>query len=203
FIMVGYLLYKRVEMMKRLKKLEGKEVLTNDGTIMGEFVDFTYRDGMIEKMVVKMNKDVLEDIGEEKPMFSSVRRGISIENIKAISDNVVLYGDFDDLYIDFEEVSEEDLVSEIRNKKINGSEGRDVGKVEDILIDVEEWNTPSMLVNLNKEVLETLDLKGSMLSKTDMVISMDHVAEISDWIMLDKSADEMGDIIDKESVKKV
>lgn len=189
--------------MDKLKELEGKEVLSKDGKFMGELKDFTRRGDKIEKMVVKMNKDILEDIGEDKPMLSSVKRGIAIEKIKAISDNVILQDPLDDMHLHFEEVDEDDVLSTIKGMKINGSGGRDVGKVKDILINIENWGTPSLLVKLNKDILETLDLEGSLLSKTELAISMDHVAEISDWIMLDKSADEMGEIIEKEPVKKI
>lgn len=190
-------------MMKKLKKLEGKEVLAKDGKYMGKVLDFTRTGDNIDMMVVKMNKDILEDIGEEKPMLSSVKRGIPIENIKAFSDNVVLHGALADLEGYFQEVSEKELVSSLRGMKMSGSQGRDVGKVVDVLIDVEGWSPPSLLVNLNKNVLETLDIEGSILSKTELAISMNHVDQISDRIMLDKSADEMGVIIEKEPVKKV
>ncbi|MEF8873468.1 MAG: PRC-barrel domain-containing protein [Candidatus Thermoplasmatota archaeon] len=189
--------------MQKLKELEGKKVLTGDGKLAGEVNDFTYRVNNIERIVIKMNKDILEDIGEDKPLLSSVKRGLAIGEIKAFSDNVILHEDLDDLHLDFEEVSEEDLVSSLRGMKINDSGGRDVGKVTDILIDIENWSPPSLLVKLNKDILETLDVEGSLLSKTELAISMTHVDEISDWIILDKSADQMGEIIEKEPVKKV
>ena len=189
--------------MEKLKHLEGKEVLSNDGKYLGTVLDFTYQGDKIENVFVKMNKDILEDIGEDKPILSSVKRAISVEKVKAFSDNVILYDALDDLHLDFEEVSEENLVSSLRGMKINCTEGRDVGKVNDILVDVDNWASPSLLVKLNKDILETLDLKGSMLSKTELAISMEHVGEISDRIMLDKSADAIGDIIEKEPIKKV
>ncbi len=188
--------------MEGLKGLEGKKVLTKDGKLTGKVIDFTYQGDRIEKIVLKMNKDILEDIGEEKPMLSSVKRALEIEKIKAVSDNVILHKELDDLHLDFDEISEDNLLSAIRGLRINDSEGRDVGKVTDIMVDIEDWGTPSLLVKLNKDVLEPLDIEGSMLSKTELEISMRHVDEISDWIMLDKSADQLGDIIKKEPVKK-
>ncbi len=189
--------------MDKLKGLEGKKVLSGDGKLVGEVNDFTYQGNNIEKMVVKMNKDILEDIGEDKPILSSVKRCLHVGKIKAFSDNVILHGDLDDLHMDFEEVFEEELVSSIRGMKINDSGGRDVGKVTDVLIDVEGWSPPSLLIKLKKDILDTLDMKGSLLSKTELAVSMTHVEEISDWIILDKSADELGEIIQKEPVKKV
>ncbi len=189
--------------MEKLKRLEGKEVLSKDGKYMGKVLDFTYHVDDIKKILVKMNKDILEDIGEDKPMLSSVKRTISIERVKAFSDNVVLYDPLSDLHGVFQEFSEENLISSLKGMKINCTEGRDVGHVKDILVDVENWTSPSLLVKLNKDILETLDLKSSILSKNELAISMEHVERIRDRIMLDKSADEIGDIIDKEPIKKV
>ena len=189
--------------MQKLKQLEGKEVLSKDGKYMGKVSDFTYHGDDIEKILVKMNKDILEDIGEDKPMLSSVKRAISIEKVKAFSDNVVLYDPLSDLPGVFQEFSEENLVSSLRGMKINSTEGRDVGQVRDILVDVENWTSPSLLVKLNKDIIETLDLKSSMLSKSELAISIKHVDKIRDRIMLDKSLDEIGEIIEEEPIKKV
>jgi len=190
--------------MKALKELEGKEVLSSDGRLIGKVEDFTWDlDRELVKMVVKMNKDVLEDIGEEKPMLSSVRMGIELEQIKAFTDNVILYKPIDSLHVLFDDISDEDVISSIRGMEISGSNGRDLGKVTDILIDVDGWKSLSVLVKLNKEILETLDVKSSLLSKTRLAISMVHVVSISDRVMLDTSADELGEIIEKNPVKKV
>ncbi len=190
--------------MRALKELNGKDVLSNDGRLMGKVEDFTYNlDYEVEKIVVKMNKDVLDELGEDKPILSSVQMGIPLDQIKAFTDNVILYKPIDDLHVHFHDISEDDLLSSIRGMEISGSNGRDVGKVTDILIDVEGWKSLSLLVKLKKEILQTLDVEGSLLSKTKLAVSIEHVDGISDRVMLDTSAEEMGDIIEKNPVKKV
>ncbi len=190
--------------MKAFKEIEGTEVLSSDGKMMGKVEDFTYgNDHKLRDVVVKMNKDIVEELGEDKPLLASVKLKIDLEHIKAFTDNVVLNKALDELHIYFHEVTDDDLLTSIIGKELSGSEGEDVGKVDDMIIDTDSWDLPSMLVKLEKDVLETLDIKKSLLSKTRLGISMSHVTSIGDKVMLDSSAKEMGKILEDEPIKKM
>ncbi len=190
--------------MKPFKEIEGKEVLSSDGRVMGKLTDLIYsQEYRPVSLIVKMNKDILEELGEDKPIFSSVRLKIDIDHVKAFSDNIVLNKALDDLHIYFHVVEEESIASELVGNSLSGSEGRDVGKVLDILVDTGSWGPLSMLVKINKEMVEELNQKRSFLSKTKMGISMKHVTDVGDIIMLDTTAEEMGDIINDVPIKKM
>ncbi len=190
--------------MKEFNDIEGKDVLSSDGKLMGKVEDFTYgTDFKIRSVVVKMNKDIVEELGEDKPLFASVKLKINLDQVKVFGDKVILEKTLDQLHIHFHEVVEDDLISSIVDTEIAGSEGEDVGKVDDILLNTDSWDVPSMLVKLKKDVLETLNIEKSLLSKTRLGISMKHVTSVGDIVMLDSSAQEMGKIIQNEPIKKM
>ncbi|MFO8110255.1 MAG: PRC-barrel domain-containing protein [Thermoplasmata archaeon] len=190
--------------MKAFSDIKGKEVLSSDGRTMGKVEDFTYgKDFIITGIVTKMNKEVIEDLGEDKPLLTSLKLGINTEQVKAFSDKVVLHEPLDELYIRFKEVSDKEVISSIIGMNISGSQGREVGKVKDILLDTDTWGIPSLLVKVNKDIMETLDVDKPLLSKTKLSISMTYVTDIGDMVMLDTSAEEMNKVIQDESIRKL
>lgn len=190
--------------MKTFKEIEGKEVISSDGRMLGKVADLVYDEELIiEGVVLKMNREILEDIGEDKPLLTSPKLLIELQHVKALSDKVILNEPFDELHIYFKDITGYDLVTGLIGMDISGSDGADIGKVTDLLVDTENWMKPHILVKLNKDLLESLSINRSLLSKTRLGISMTHVVGIADVVMLDTSLDEMDRIIQDESIKKV
>lgn len=190
--------------MEEFDELESKEVLSSDGNLVGKLADFTLEeDWRMEGMEVKIDKDAADELGAEKPLLSSPKMKIALTHVKAVSDKIVLDEPLEELYRYFEEDEFADRIMSIIGLKISDSEGNDIGKVEDLLIDVEEFGKPSLSVTLEKDMLEDLNVKKSFLSKTRVGISMEHVRDIGDVVMLDTTAENLGEIIEKEPVKKI
>lgn len=135
--------------------------------------------------------------------MSSLKLGIGVEHVRAFTDNIVLKESYDNLHLHFQDISDKDVISSFVGMEISASHGNYVGKVDDILIDTKSLGILSMLVKVNKEILQTLDLEKSLLSKTRLGISMEHVTNIGDKIMLDTSLEGMGRIIEEEPIKKL
>ena len=191
-------------MMKRLKDTGGNEIISKDGRMMGNLKGFKYNsDYEISRFICKMNKDVLDGLNKEKPMFSSVILSASTKLIDAFQDNMILKVPFSKLDKYFKESKDSHRLSSIIGLKLSGKDGRDVGKVNDVIIDNEEWDTHFLLITLKKDIMETLDVEKSFLSKAKLGIAMDHIKSISDVIILDTSAEEMGEIIESEPIKKI
>ena len=191
-------------MMKKLTDISGNEIVSKDGRLMGNLKGFTYNsDYKVGKFICKMNKDVLEGMNKEKPIFSSVLLSASTKLIDAFEDNMILKVPFSKLEKYFKEVDDAPRLSSVIGLKLSGKDGRDVGKVGDVILDNEKWETHFLLVTLKKDIIKTLDIEKSLLSKTKLGIAMDHIESISDIIILDKSAEEMGDIIESEPIKKI
>lgn len=190
--------------MKRLKETGGNEIISKDGRLMGTLKGFTYgSDYKINKFICKMNKDVLKGLNKDKPIFSSVILSASTKLIDAFQDNMILKVPFSKLDKYFKESDDAHHLFSIIGLKLSGKDGRDVGKVNDIILDNEEWDTHFLLITLKKDIMETLDVEKSFLSKAKLGIAMDHIKSISDVIILDTSAEEMGEIIESEPIKKI
>ncbi|MBS3817249.1 MAG: PRC-barrel domain-containing protein [Candidatus Thermoplasmatota archaeon] len=191
--------------MISLKDFRKKDVLTDDGTILGVVTDVKIEDDLnIVGLKLKMeSRKMAEDLGLDKPMISSLKGDIGIDHVKSVSDNILLDKKFADLYTYIEEETDWRPVSELIDYKISDSQGKDIGEVDGILFDEEDWGIPMMVVTIEKDTHELLDMEKSLLRKTRLGISMRHVDKIGDYILLDTTADNLGDIIEEEPVKKV
>ncbi|MFP3872699.1 MAG: PRC-barrel domain-containing protein [Candidatus Aenigmatarchaeota archaeon] len=191
--------------MISLRDFRKKDVLTEDGTILGAVTDIKLgADLNIVGLRLKMeSRKMAEDLGLDKPMISSLKGDIGIEHVKSVSDNILLNKKFDELYAYMEEETDWRPVSELIDYKISDSQGTDIGKVAGISFDEEDWGIPMLVVTIEKDTHELLDMDKSLLRKTRLGISMRHVDKIGDYILLDTTADNLGDIIEEEPVKKV
>ncbi len=190
--------------MITLKELNKKGVLTSDGVEIGIVSDVKLERSLnIAGLSLRIDKKMAEDLALDKPFLSSMKGDISIEHVKSISDSVLLNKRLEDLYKYIRDDTEWRPASELVDYKISDSNGKDIGEVHELLLDEENWGIPEMIVTIKKDTLELMDMKKSLLSKTKLGISMEHVENIGDYIMLDTNADNLGEIIKEESVKKV
>ena len=190
--------------MKRLNEIGGNDVISKDGRLLGNLIGFTYNsDYKVSRFVCKMNKDVLEGLNKEKPLLSSVVLGASVKLVGAFKDNMILKLPYEKLEKYFKDVSGAHRLSSLIGLRMSAKDGRNVGKVDDIIIDNEKWDTHFLLVKLRKDIMKTLDIEKSLLSKAKLGISMDHIKSISDIIILDTSAEQMGKVIEEEPIKKI
>lgn len=190
--------------MISLKDFKKMGVLTEDGVRLGTVRDVKLGSGLdIKGLGLKIDKKMAEDLALDKPILSSLVGDVGINHVKSVSDNVLLNQRLDDLYKYIKDETDWKSASELFDFKISDSNGKTVGDVDDILLDEDEWGVPMMVVKIEKDTLDILDIKKSLMRKTKLGISMEHVENIGDYIMLDTTADNLGDIIKEEPVKKV
>ncbi len=191
--------------MISLKDFKKRDVLTDDGTKLGAVSDVKLDKNLnITGLSLKMeSRKMAEDLALDKPIISSLRGDIAIEHVKSVSDNVLLNKKFDDLYKYIDEETDWRPLSDFIGFTISDSNGKDIGGVESLLFDEETWGLPTMVITIKKDTLELLDMEKSFLRKTRLGISMEHVDEIGDYILLDTTVDNLGEIIEEEPVKKV
>jgi sporulation protein YlmC with PRC-barrel domain len=189
--------------MTRLSDLNKTDVVSADGKIIGTVHSAIITGKMqISGLVIKMNKEAIKIIGKKKPFFSSLRMDINIEEIKGIKDKVVLNHSWKDIgyYLLSHNIKFD--AERLRGMEVLGIGGRIVGTVEDINIDTQNWKLPSLIIKIRKDALEMLKMEKCLLGDNRLHISMQHIIDVGDYVMLEVTAEDIGKILENTPIKK-
>lgn len=190
--------------MTRLSDLKKSDVVSADGKIIGT-VNSAILTGKMEisGLVVKLNKAATEIIGKKKPLLLSLCMDINIGEIKGIKDTVVLNHLWKDIGNYLLEHNSKYDAERLLGLDVLGTGGKIVGTVEDINIDTQTWKLPSLIIKIRKDALEMIKTEKCLLCNNRLHISMQHIIDIGDYVMLEVTADDIGKILDTAPIKKV
>jgi sporulation protein YlmC with PRC-barrel domain len=190
--------------MKNISEMYKKDIVGTDGRILGTLDSFVVKDDWtVSSLTVKINNDAVEDLGKKKPFLGSLRLDVGVKYIKAMGDNIVLNKSLKDLASHLTEYRESNNASNLLNMEIVDEKGRDVGAVEDIMLDDKHWSIPSVLVRVNKDISDIMNVKKPMLSNSRVSLSTAHIRSASDKIMLSVTTERLSEILDQAPVKAV
>ena len=68
-------------------------------------------------------------------------------------------------------------------------------------IDTNLWRMPSLLVKIKKDALDTIKKDKCLLCGSQLHISMDHVVDIGDYVMLEMTVENIGEILKNVSLR--
>jgi len=74
--------------------------------------------------------------------------------------------------------------NELVGKMIVAGDGREVGEVDNVYIDVAQWRVTAIGVRLRREVLEELHLRRPLLGSQTIRLPVEQVAAVSDTVVL-------------------
>jgi len=190
--------------MERISKLEDIEVVGTDGNLLGWVKGFTFTgigDWRVTGVSLKMEKESHEELGVKKPLIGGALMDISVADIKTVSDNVVLKLPQRGMKGHLQAHVEARNIAGIIEKPVIDSKGRDVGTVADVMLDTNAWLLPSVLIKLEKEVLEFLRMEKCPDCERHVLLPMGNVGSIGDNVMLNIDKETMGDLVQKAPVK--
>lgn len=83
----------------KFSELEGKGVLTQDGREIGEVSDcvIDHEGWSIETLVVKLERDLLEEFHMKRPMFGTQTVQLPTSYVSGVGDRVVLHKKLEEL----------------------------------------------------------------------------------------------------------
>ena len=181
-----------------------KEIVTTGGRILGTLDGFALKnDWSVSGLTVKINNDVMADLGLTKPFLGSLRLDIGVNHVKAMGDNIVLNKSIPDLNGHLTEYHENNNASNVVKMEIVDSKGRDVGAVEDVILDDKLWRIPSLLVSVNKDVSEILNVKKPLLSNSKVSLSTQHINGAWDKVMLSVTTEHLSEILEQVPTKTI
>lgn len=93
-----------------------------------------------------------------------------------------------------------DYTSEqLKGKHVIDSDGRDIGKVDDIAIDPDQWRVRGLLVDLDREVADDLRVGGGRFSHRHLEVSPERIHAFGDNVILNLNTDELAAILRRDT----
>lgn len=80
---------------------------------------------------------------------------------------------------------------EMTGKDVISQDGREVGKVDDLVLDHESWKVQALLIKLERELLEEFAMKRPMFGTQTVRLPVAFVSGVSDKVILQKKLDEL------------
>ncbi len=192
------------EIMRRISTLEDLEVVGTDGNLLGWVKGFTFPsvgDWRVTNVSLKMEKESHDELGVKKPFMSSALVDIGVEDIKKVSDNILLNLPQRSMKGHLRAHAANRNIKSIMGKQVIDEDGKDIGIVKDVMVDIEGWKFPSILIKLDKEVLEMLRMEKCPDCERNVLLPLAKVGSIGDNIMLNIDKETMGDLVQKAPVK--
>jgi len=188
--------------MTYLSELRKKEVISADGHIIGTVQSaIITEERRIIGLTVKIKTKMAKTLEKKKPLFSSLFLDVKIEEIKSVQDKVILLYPLKQLGLYFLPHNKKISAERLLGLEVLGREGKVVGTVEDMEIDTVVWTVPSLLIKIKKDTLETVKKDNCVLCGSQLHISMHHVVDIGDYVMLEMSVENIGQILKNISMR--
>lgn len=188
--------------MTKLSELRKKEVISSDGHIIGTLHSVIItQERIISGLTIKIKKTIADTLEKKKPLLSSLLLDVPIDKIKGVRDKIVLCHPLKELGTVFLSHNIKFDSERLLGLDVLGLEGKVVGSVEDMEIDTTIWRVPTLLIKVKKEAVEELKKENCVLCGSQLHISMHHVIDIGDYVMLEMTAENIGQILNNISMR--
>jgi sporulation protein YlmC with PRC-barrel domain len=190
--------------MRRISVLEDLEVVGTDGNLLGWVRGFTFPgvgDWRVTGVSLKMEKESHEELGVKKPLLSGALVDVGVDDVKTVSDNVLLKLPQRGMKGHLKAHTPAKNIASFIDKQVIDDKGKDIGVITDVMVDTTTWRFPSMLIRLNKDVLEMLKKGSCPDCEKNVLLPLANVASIGDKVMMNIDKETMGDLVQRAPVK--
>lgn len=190
--------------MERISKFEDMKVIGSDGNLLGWVQGFSFAavgDWRVTSVALKLEKESHEELGVKKPMMGAAIVDMAVDNIKTVSDNILLKVPQRTMKPNLKAHAAGKDITGVLERKVIDRDGKDLGVVVDVMLDTASWRFPSMLIRLEKPVLDLLRKGKCPDCERNITLPMINVSSIGDNVMLSITKDQLGDMVQKAPVK--
>lgn len=191
----------RTEQVSRFRDMK---IVGNDGNLLGWVQGFSFAaigDWRVTNVTVRLEKESHRELGVKKPIMGAAIVDMGVENIRTVSDNILLRVPQRMMKPNLKEHVPGKDITNVLMKRVIDRNGTDLGVVADVMMDTETWRFPSILIKLDKEVRAMLR-KGKCpdCGKT-VTLPMLEVSSVGDHVMLVITKEQLGDMVQRAPVK--
>lgn len=182
--------------MTHLSELRKREVVSSDGHVIGTVQSAVItEERTIIGLTIKIKKKIIKVLGKKKPLLSPLYLDAKVEQIKAVKDKVILNYPLKELGLYLLSHNKEFDAERLLGLEVLGVDGKVVGTVEDIEINTAKWTVHSLSIKIKKDALDMIKKDKCSLCGSQLHISMDHVNDIGDYVMLEITVENIGEIL--------
>ncbi len=91
--------------------------------------------------------------------------------------------------------------SELAGKDVISQDGRELGAVSDVTLDASGWRIDTLVVKLERDLLEAFHMKRPLIGTQTIQIPTSHVSGVGDKVILHKTLNELTALA-REEVKR-
>ncbi len=91
--------------------------------------------------------------------------------------------------------------SELDGKGVISQDGRELGTVSDTVLDHASWRIETLVVKLDRDLLEAFHMKRPMFGTQTIQIPTGHVSGVGDKVILHKTLEELTALARAEAAK--
>ncbi len=177
------------------------EVLSSDGNIFGKINGIVLEGKWkVKSLAIKIDSEDTEPLGWKKPFLSALRLDSDVDLIEGLKDKIILDKTMKELGDHLVDHDKEHEAERMIGLEVMGTDGKVIGKVTDIQIDIKKWNIPNLIVKIKKDSLKALKMDDGLFSDKKISLLTEHVNEVGeDFIMLKLTSEELGDILEINS----
>jgi len=190
----------------KLEDFIGLEIMTADAMVIGdvEGVGVDVKTWKVPALKVGLKKGLEEPLGIKKPRFGSTTIYVKSEGVESISDMITLNRELEKVpEILMQSEKELPTAGSIVNTRVIAKGGRHLGYVDNFIFAPEkEWAITSMVVKLEKAVLNDLGMKKPPLGTPSIKILSEDIKTIGDMVMLNIDIGELRDHLEKKPRKR-
>lgn len=192
--------------MERISRFQDREIVSKDGNLIGRVKGFTFTsidNWNVTGVTMNLEKESHEELGKKKPFMGALKVDIGVDTITAVSDNILLNRNHKDMRPLLKNHIESKNIANIIEKEVVDSQGKDIGVIEDVMVDVSKWMLPSILVKLDKDTHEMLRIEKAPDIERRVTIPMGTISSIGDKVMLNLNKEALGSMVQRIPVKTI
>ena len=177
--------------------LRGKKIVGLEGDILGEMNDLhaDFKTWKATAFTVILTNEAAAELNIRKPLLRRIIIGLPIELIKVVGDVITLTAPLRNLR-DIAEREIEVNTDKIEGKRVESANGTIVGNVEALDVNLNSWSVTGLQVGLTDEAATELGFKRPILSKVVVVIPVEAVGEVENFVTLDKSIGDLKSLVE-------
>lgn len=177
--------------------LKGKKVVGNEGYILGEISDLhvDFDKWQATGFHVILSDDAVAELGLQKPFLRKVTVCLPTQLIRSVGDVVTLTVPVRTL----SDIAEQEMqvnTFRVEGKKVTSAKGFEVGGVEALDVEPDNWRVNGLQVALTDKAATELGFKRPIASKVVVIIPSDAVGAIGNFVTLATGIEDLKSLVE-------